>query len=470
MRRYGVGLAVLFVLAGCSSAGDGDRPPPALREAWRVGGFTPIGQPVAVGEMAVGYGSVDRDLLLFGVSVADGTVRWRQPASPSRTTSGISLAPDVIGGRVAYFRPDNSANLAARLVVASPDTGADLLVSEPAQFASTPSACPGSTDVCVTTHDGNRTVSRRYSVEARGLVADRSAAPEGSRYLGEDLLDLGQREPELFASFRDGAVQWRSPLGRHFSHGHSTDEGWHFELFRSAGLHVGSVGSYADGDATKGGVDLSKVEMAAIRAGDGSPAWRAQQTSFLCNSKVRLRHDVAGGTEVWPVRCRMRGILHYDRATQVATYDGLDVTIEGFDISTGATTWAVPLGAAEVFMQDERRVTAVSDREVLVQGAGGPLIVDLSSGASRPAALADTFWCAKGAWFHYREAKQFADGSTLDRWRGETLLYACAGDGSPAATLPRSIAPSLGAKVGERTVLATAEGLVAYDPPVAAPA
>ena len=36
----------------------------------------------------------------------------------------------------------------------------------------------------------------------------------------------------------------------------------------------------------------------------------------------------------------MRGILHYDPSTEAFTYDGLDVTVEGFDVGTGATTWS----------------------------------------------------------------------------------------------------------------------------------
>jgi hypothetical protein len=425
---------------------------------------------VAVGDVVVAYGTVDRDLLMFGLSVADGTIRWRQAASPSLVASGIPLTPDVIGGRVAYFRPDRSANLGARLVVAAPDTGADLLVSEPLHFTSYPQSCADGRDVCVRVVQGDRSVSRRFSVEARGVVSDSGAPPPDSRFVGTNLLELGQRQPEVLAGFDGGVVRWRSPLGRHFSPGHSTDQGWHFELYRAAGVHVGSVGSNTDGDATKGGVDLSKSESAGIRASDGSSAWKAEQTNFLCYSKFDLTRKVEGNTERWPVRCRMRGVLHFDRATEVSRYDDLDVTIEGFDVSTGATTWSVPLGPATTFMEEHRKAIAVSETEALLQGSDGPVIIDLTNGAIRRPTPTEAFWCGKDLFFQYREAKQFRDGSTHDRWRSGTLLYSCAGDGSPASTIPRSIPPSLGAKVGDRTVLALADALAAYDPPIPAPA
>ena len=468
MQRKGVGILVLALLVACTRAGD-DPPAPPMREAWRVGSFRPIGQPVAVGDVVVAYGTVDRDLLLFGVSVTDGTIRWRQAASPSLVASGIPLTPDVIGGRVAYFRPDRFANLGARLVVAAPDTGADLLVSEALHFTSYPNSCVDGKDVCVQVVQGDRTVSRRFSVEAGGAVPDSGAPPPNSRFVGTNLLELGQRQPEMLAGFEGGTVKWRSPLGRHFSPGHTTDRGWHFELYRSAGVHVGSVGSDA-GDATKGGVDLNKVETAGIRASDGSPAWREEQTNFLCYSKFDLTRKVAGNAERWPVRCRLRGVLHFDRTTQASSYDGLDVTVEGFDVNTGTTTWSVPLGAATTFMEEHRMAIAVSETEALVQGATGPVIINVSNGATRRPAPAEVFWCGKDMFFQYREAKYLSDGSPYDRWRSGTLVYSCAGDGSPAAAVPRSIAPSLGAKVGHRTVLALGDGLVAYDPPVPPPA
>jgi hypothetical protein len=469
MRRVGVGVLVMVLAAGCSSGGGGSpEPAPALRQAWALDAFTPVGQPVAAGDVVIAYGTVDRDLLLFGVSAHDGAIRWRQAASPSRTTGGIPLAPSVRRGQVAYLRPDPRASLAARLVIASADTGADLLVSDPMQFLSQPRTCEDDTDVCTTVLLDGRAVPRRFSVQAGGAVADRNAPPAESRYVGTGLLDLGQRQPELLAGFDNGTVRWRVPIEAHFSPGHTTDRGWHIILYREAGLHVGTVGTEAAGDADTGGFDLSKAETAAIRAADGAPAWRADQTSYLCDSRIDLHRAVSGGTEPWPVRCRFRGVFVRDQASPSGRYEGLDVTVEGFSVGTGATTWSVPLGAAEVFMQGKRETIALNGTEVLVHAATGPLILDLSNGATRPAPPGEAFWCGENVFFQYREARVWADGSTTRSWRGGVHLYPCDDGGSPAATTPRSLPPSMGAKVGERVVLAMRERLVAYDPPAPA--
>jgi hypothetical protein len=260
-------------------------------------------------------------------------------------------------------------------------------------------------------------------------------------------------------------VRWRSPLSRHFSSGYSTDQGWHFERYKSAGLHVGSVGYPSDRSGPVANVrDWSKVQTAALRVGDGSPVWRSEGTSFLCNSRVKLRRKVTGGeSEPWPVRCRMRGMASYERATGKATFAALDITMEGFDVATGSTTWSVPLGAAEVFMEEHRNATAVSEVEVLVQSATGPLIIDLSDGATRRPAATEAFWCSEGGFFEYREARQLTSGETVNTWRRGDLIYSCTPDGSPSPSTPTSLAPSLGASVDGRTVIARADGLFAYD-------
>lgn len=453
-----------FLVTGCPSHSGTSLPRPV--RAWTAPSITPIGQPETAGDTVVVYGTVDQDLYLYGLAANDGSIRWRQQATPSATTAGIPMTPAVIDGLVAYLRPDAKVHLAARLVVASPQTGADRLVSDVMTFRSQPSPCPDGRDVCVMTDEGTKAdVSRRFSVEAGREVPDAGSPPPGSRRIGQDLLDLGQRQPEVLAGFEGGTVRWRSPLSSHFSPGYSTDYGWHFILYKSAGLHVGSIGRPRDGvDATTVVVDLSKTETAAIDAGNGSSAWRSEGTSFDCNGTIILDHIAADGrSEPWPVRCRYRGTARYDRATQAATYEGLDVTVEGFDVATGKTTWSLPLGAAGAFMDQEEHAIPVSDSEVLVQGTTGAVIIDLGTGSTRVPRKGEVFWCATNVFFDYRESRLLPDGTTSKSWRGGTLLNSCTADRAPTNAGPGHLTRSLGATVGRRTVLSTARGLVAYD-------
>lgn len=465
MRRYGGAVALLaLVAASCSGTGAKKAVEPHLVEAWRNASIMPIGQPVHVGEGLVVYGTEGKDLYLYGVSPADGTVRWRQAATPSVTSPGTFLTPTVLDDRVLYFRPDPKATLYARLVVASPDTGNDVFVSDPALFRSHPSHCTDGKNVCVSTLEASGPVSRRFSVDAEGPVRDVVATPAGSRLLGTNLIDLGTRQPESLAEFRDGATQWRAPLTTFFSPGFTTDRGWDFELYKTDHMHVGSVGRPPDkDDAVAVVTDLSKQETAAIEATTGKLAWRSDGTSFLCGATVEVERGPGGGErEWWPVRCRYQGTRRYDRATATSTYQGLDVTLEGFDVQSGATTWSVALGAAEKFV--DSAVPQVSAREVLVRAATGPMIVDLATGRTRPPGVGETVWCTTEAWFTYRERFTISTGEGTDRWRGDHLAAPCAADGSPATAVPSYPPTWLGATAGaDRTVVATAQGLVAYD-------
>jgi hypothetical protein len=211
-------------------------------------------------------------------------------------------------------------------------------------------------------------------------------------------------------------------------------------------------------------IDWSRSETAAIAAATGAAVWHEDGTRFVCQGKVALDRKVDDGrSEPWPVRCRYRGIGRYDRTTGAATYDGLDVTLEGFDVPTGTTTWSVPMGAAEAFMKGDVNATPLSDREVLVQAATRPVVVDLANGRTRRPATGERFWCNNDVVFEYRESRYYSDGTSSNSWRGGSVLRSCTADGSPAAAMPKQLPPSVGATVGSRTAIATDGGLVAFD-------
>lgn len=126
------------------------------------------------------------------------------------------------------------------------------------------------------------------------------------------------------------------------------------------------------------------------------------------------------------------------------------------------TTWSVPLGAAQTFVGVP--APQVNTTEVVVRAATGPLIVDLASGHTRLPGGGETFWCTSEAWFTYRERFTVRSGEGTDRWRAGHLAAPCAADGSPATAVPPSLPTWFGAMVGgARAVVATAQGLVAYD-------
>ena len=88
---------------------------------------------------------------------------------------------------------------------------------------------------------------------------------------------------------------------------------------------------------------------------------------------------------------------------------------------------------------------------------------DIAHGSTRRPAKDELFWCGKNELFHYREPRHHPDGATSDAWRGGTLLQACEESGSASSGTPRHLPRSLGATVGNRSVVAEAGVLVAFD-------
>src|SRR5215207_9323745 len=166
-------VVALVVAAACTSSKPGrdsgstpqpgSSPPPARSaQLWSRTDLKPIGQPVQVAGVVVGYVTAGRALFLIGLDPASGKELWRQAASPGDVTPGIPLGVVVVGDRVAYFRPDPQGNLVARLVVADPRTGADRAVTRPALFTSSAQPCPNNKDVCTASRDNNQDRGRPH--------------------------------------------------------------------------------------------------------------------------------------------------------------------------------------------------------------------------------------------------------------------------------------------------------------------
>ncbi len=298
-------------------------------QVWSSTDLRPLGQPVVAAGVPVGLVTEGRKLFLIGIDPATGRQLWKQEASPSAVTPGIPVSVDVIGDRVVYFRPDAAGELYARLVVADPKTGNDLVASGPQLFVSRPTACsrrPDDRDVCtVATASRSQTPrSHRLKVDTGQYVAEDTTVAAYTRSIGDGgLVDLGPRGPEYLAMIRDGNVAWRTPVTQAFPSGFSTDHGWNWRYRSEEHAFIGSIygptTQLPDGSRRR---DLaSGAAMAALSETDGSVLWRDNGSSIDCDGTVSVSV---------PVRCRYRGSATY-RTDRPASYEGLDVTIEGYD-------------------------------------------------------------------------------------------------------------------------------------------
>ena len=467
-RAAACGLALLMIAASCLRPGRsaftpataGTTPsarsgPASLEVAWVNDQLRPIGQPETVGAFAVGIVSApDRKLLLVGLDPATGRALWQQPLTPSAVTPGVSVVVTHIGkDKVAYLRPTSVDSGYAELVLADAATGADVAKTPEALFTSTPYPCGGGEDVCATstTVGATQSVAHRLEAATGRYVVEGDRVPPGARLIaGGGLFDLGDRPGNTLALLRDGEVVWRTPVSAAFPPGFTTDHGWNWNRFREEHVFVGSVGGPIVFDGPlKITRDLASTSAtAALSEIDGSVLWRDGSSSFHC-------HLVTGDQ---PVRCRWRGTVKADNDV-ITSFQDIDVTIEGFDVRTGRTTWAVPMGGETSLVAGDARPPIAGATQVVLEAPAGPIVLDFATGKVSPPLAGATFWCTSDQRYEFSQGYQFPGQPVRHLRPGGVLAAVCDAHAQPATALPSTAATAaIGAHLGNYLLVAVKDG------------
>lgn len=377
--------------------------------------------------------------------------------------TGIAVYPRAIDDRLVYFRPDRQGNLFARPVSADPRTGSDRWVSDPVLFRSNLAHC--GRDLCLQLRWSYDSSSIWVRFDPRqGFDRPERRLPAGSRQLGDGVLDLGG-EPEVLAGFDEDGVRWRLPVTEAFSPVHSSDGGWY--LVTQDGAVLGSLGTRPPDELPdRWEVDLATSMTAGIDARRGELLWKDRGSSFACDGTLAVAMTDGAADDdhaVHPLRCRLRGTMVYGRDVPDAErVRDLDVVVERFDPRSGRVVWSVPLGAAPELVVGAEDLPVASDRAVVITTGAGPRVLDVVSGQRRPPPPDEVVWCSRSAEFRYREPHHY-DGVPLHERRGGILVAPCRPDRSISATPPTIVPTTIGAHRGARAVIATPDGLVAYD-------
>src|SRR5262249_27205635 len=159
------------------------------------------------------------------------------------------------------------------------------------------------------------------------------------------------------------------PVGAAFPSGFSSDNGWSWHLFADEGVVVGALYGPPLAISPKYVTDLEHVATAGLSEETGAVRWQDLGSSLHCHL----------GEPKYPVRCRRRGIETFEPG-QPESFDKLDVTIEGFDPLTGATTWSVPMGPAVSLATTSVSIPIAGPTEVVVTPPTGPIVLDYATG------------------------------------------------------------------------------------------
>ena len=422
---------------------------------WDRTDLHPVTQPALAGCNFLVYTASAGALHVTALDAATGRTVWQADASASDATNGVSPSLAVAGGLVMFLQGIGSGiTESARLVGVQGATGKQVWSSPAADFTGWPALCPDdATVVCATAVDPatEQTGVLRYTA-ATGHALPYAVIPgSGGRDIGPGLYDPGARNPDQLVAVRGGAVAWQRTLASIFPEpGLSSDYGWNFDLVPAKGLFVGSVGGAPLAQsATTVDVDLSKSMTAGFRTRDGVPAWTDKGSQFVCTQLPCSANASLASTAYQPptigVRLRGAGRVHFVIATETPTFSpDAKITLEGFDLGTGRTTWSFNLGQ-NLALVENGSPPQTGAESIAIAGPGGGLTgLDLATGARTALSPTAVAWCQAETTYTLK-ASVAAPGAKPERHQGEDATFPCnpLGKRVPAPKLiPAFVGPS----------------------------
>jgi outer membrane protein assembly factor BamB len=372
---------------------------PKLR--WRLA-MRSFGQPVVVdGTMLVVVAARGDELDIRGLDVATGTQKWSRPFSPGNETqspfiAAQSFATDTGAAYAVFQDPGQGVGPASSyrmpFLAVEVATGEIRARTRPL-VASWPAVpCDDDLDVCLADADAEDPYAKiRWDLTSFRLHPEPDHLP---RLAGEI----------ASGGFYAGGEDFARPtyLGRH-DNSHDrlwqrkvdaiVGERWAFdgaqaEYFEDAGLLLlgtqkmptaAEERRYDQGRRVR--LDESARRLIALSAADGTPMWTHDGADLGCRAFT---------SDELPVRCAVRGRSVHDATWTETDYRQVDVTIEGFDPSTGDSTWSQALSRrASVETMKAAGSPASSNRSLVddqdfrvVPTADGPRMLSLVDGSS----------------------------------------------------------------------------------------
>lgn len=436
-------------------------PRPHLTAAWSRDDLDVLAQPTAAGETAVVLHLRDGATVLSGIDTADGTTLWDRETHFSLVPTGWHHGPTVVDGRVVYLRHVGPGKEVV-VVVADGATGDDLHVSVPLWVTTPPLPCGADgTEACF---EGHRTVldeaakGHRLDVRSGTVTSGTHPTPSASATTPTALAVLpdpglgsaapGDRPQSLVRTAPDGRG-WQRPTEAVMGRPVDPWCGWWFAHDPTSDLFVGEIDGRLRPEL---GSDLVPPSMVALDAATGEERWRAPGTTQACLTHGLAFRDPTG--DLRPVRCR-----YGEPAAGWEATEEVAITLEGFDRATGEPTWSRDVG----LWGDDQPLSeggrgpgwGVGD-EILLPGPGGPLVLDLVTGATRSPDEHAVRWCERPRTFTVA-------GDRAEEREGGWLVAPCDGD-DLTSVLPDELHPDLlrGPPIGDTAVVGTTGGLVAY--------
>ncbi|MCW2134484.1 PQQ-binding-like beta-propeller repeat protein [Arthrobacter sp. VKM Ac-2550] len=396
------------LLAGCSAdveassaegsaaaqAAENSRP---AEELWSTK-LNVVGQPQVKDGTAFVYVSDGRKLELAAVDVATGKIQWKHAASPG---------DDYVGNPpyVAFLEQADGKNLVAfiapgdfsyptikeawwpwldRVQIRNIDTGDIVHNTGGMVVDQSPEVCRDDpAALCLISTSERAGPGMRLEAGAPDLVPDPLWAglpagaqpmPGGRLYLyGEDGGDFGIGE------VRDGESAWQLDAAAAFGPGITFGSAAFSLYLEDEDAYLLHSELKPDGESES--VDLATNRITALEGGTGARLWSAPGTD--CNDQFDTGpHKLKDGAWLG-IRCLTSGKALFDDG-DIASFDGLDVVIEGYDLLTGESKWQLEAGADEDLVTGPAAANSGEDLSQRIELNDKPVLLDVASGKTSP--------------------------------------------------------------------------------------
>jgi hypothetical protein len=401
-----------------------------------------VGDPVA-GEGAAVAVTVDsaHNLHLVGVAPDTGQVMWSKPFSESLIDSDFPPGLDTVGNLVIDLVPAVKPNNPLVDVDAVNMTTGAIAWTGPQHVlvGDEPSSCVNQTEFCVTAYNRDASSTTAELNPTTGAVV--GLLKGANTVLDYDLYETDAKTPTIEAISPAGTVQWTKTTKQIFGgSGYDPYQG----IFSSYGSTEVATIPPPKSDHSDG---LDNSTTVGLALADGSTLW-SLPGQYDCGGSL--------GLLIPPLNCVYKGTLAKTKSNaNESTYTGLHMTLQGFDPSTGAVTWSVPV--RDIDDLTNYNAEFVDDNSFLVQLANGSYaILDTSTGKTSAVPPTQVFWCIGGSIFKVNEDKQ----ANKDETRTEgNLYYPCTQNGDTAKTWPTTSPDQIGVTVDGVFMWPTKHGL-----------
>jgi hypothetical protein len=422
---------------------------------WDLTTVHPVTAPVTVAGRIVVYTADAGQLTLRALDPSSGATLWSLPASTAQNTPGEPFSVAYLGTTVFYFvEADAPSDHVAKIAAVDASTGKQKWVTaQSVSYADMPSLCSDNAALCDAAYSGP---NQSQEVRTDVTTGDQTLLSSSTgRSLGVGVWDAGVRKPEYIEHINDttGAVVWKDPVVQLFGTSVSSDNGWNWDSYGT--VYVGWLGN-VPANPTSHTVNLGAQEMVAVRASDGVRLWHR---SGLYGCPAQGLTDTAG--KPIAVRCLVSGTATLDANGGDPTVRGLDVTIQGFNVQTGATLWSYHAGnvPGAIGIGSTGAVRISGDVFALTNAAGRTTLIDIKTGATSAPSASTVGWCLQNGTYKLTGVDDQA-GTPIDFTSGE-LIAPCTPSGAPGKP-GDGTATGAGTTVGGYFVWSSTDGLHAF--------